>query len=212
VISVFFKHHKSPLLICFGVAQLTFLLTRSETGAAIRLLVDAVLNSNYALYALLAPLLLAFGIVFNRKLKALNWRWLEWSPFHVKANIALIPINIKWLWLPYALMLAACMPLLAFFEEVIFRYHTTSWVHGLLWGGLAFGALHLVSLVTVRMTIYLSIVGIVFVALYMTAGFVAVFVVHACYNLLALTLLTVERHARLPGAVKKVTASLAGAH
>ncbi len=36
-------------------------------------------------------------------------------------------------------MLAACMPLLALFEELIFLNHTSNWIRGLLWGGLAFG-------------------------------------------------------------------------
>ena len=79
--------------------------------------------------------------------------------------------------------------MLALFEELIFRNNTSGWVTGLLWGGLAFGLLHLISFVSIRMTLYLSLVGVCFVGLYMAGGLMAVFVVHASYNLLALALL-----------------------
>jgi hypothetical protein len=171
----------------------------SAFSRAASLLIQAVFSGRYTLCVILAPLLLAFGIVFNMKLQALNRRWLEWSPFHVKANIALLPIRVRWVWLPYALMLAFCMPFLALLEEWLFRYGTTNWIHGLLWGSLAFGAFHLFSLVSVRMTIYLMLVGAVFVELYMLDGIVAVFVLHAVYNLSALALTVVTRKHPLPG-------------
>ena len=145
----------------------------------------AVASGRYLFEMSLAPALLAFGIYFNEKVKALGVRWLEWSPFHVRANVALMPVESR-IWLPYSALLAFCIPLLAFLEEYIFRYGTVTWVRGILVGGLSFGFLHLVSLVSVRMAIYLSIVGLVFVEVYMTYGLVAVFVLHATYNLLAL--------------------------
>src|SRR5579863_2293067 len=127
----------------------------SLLAQATRLLFRAVASGHYTLAVVLAPLLLAFGVAFNAKLQSLNRRWLEWSPFHVKANLALLPIKWRWVWLPYSLVLAFCMPFLALFEEWLFRYGTTSWVRGLLWGTIAFGAFHLLSLVSVRMAIYL---------------------------------------------------------
>jgi Type II CAAX prenyl endopeptidase Rce1-like len=171
----------------------------SPLAKAATLLLRAVVSGRYTMCVLLAPLLLAFGIAFNVKLQSFNRGWLEWSPFHVKSNIALVPITWRWVWLPYSLLLAFCMPFLALLEEWLFRYGTTNWVRGLLWGTIAFGAFHLFSLVSIRMTIYLMLVGAVLVELYMLEGIVAVFVLHAAYNLSALALTVVTRKRRLPG-------------
>jgi hypothetical protein len=171
----------------------------TDFSRALDLLLRAILSGRYIPFVLMAPLLLAFGIAFNVKLQSLDRRWLEWSPFHVKANIMLLPIKLRWLWLPYALLLAFCMPFLALLEEWLFRYGTTNWIHGLLWGTIAFGAFHLFSLVSVRMTIYLMVVGAILVELYMLDGIVAVFVLHAVYNLSALALIIVTRKRPLPG-------------
>jgi hypothetical protein len=171
----------------------------SPVAKAANLLLRAVVSGHYIPCIVLAPLLLAFGIAFNMKLQSLNQRWLEWSPFHVKTNVALLPIKWRWVWLPYSLLLAFCMPFLALLEEWLFRYGTTSWVRGLLWGTVAFGAFHLFSLVSVRMTIYLMLVGAIFVELYMLEGIVAVFVLHAVYNITALALTVATRKRTLPG-------------
>lgn len=168
----------------------------SQAGS---LLLRAILSGRYTVCIALAPLLLAFGIVFNAKLGSLKVSWLEWSPFHVKANVALLPIRVRWVWLPYALLLAFCMPFLALVEEWLFRYGTTNWIHGLLWGTIAFGGFHLFSLVSVRMTLYLMLVGAILVELYMLDGIVAVFVLHAVYNLSALALTVATRKHPLPG-------------
>jgi hypothetical protein len=190
------KQHTKTILFIVGVGQLAFLLSMPVTRTAGVLLIRAVLSGNYTPYVLLAPCLLAFGVVFNQKVKALNWRWLEWSPWHVKSNLVLLPLKNRWLWAPYALLLGICMPLLAFFEEVIFRNGTTSWVRGVLWGAIAFGLFHLLSLVSVRMALYLSLVGAVLVAVYLQDGLLAAFVVHATYNLLVLALVIVELHVK----------------
>jgi len=206
------QKHKMHLMFIVLLAQLAYLLSMPVTWAAGLLLTRAVVSGHYIFYVLLAPCLLGLGVVLNQKLKALDWRWLEWSPWHVKANFMLLPLKNKWLWAPYWLMLGACMPLLAFIEEVIFRSGTTSWVRGALWGALAFGLFHLLSCVSVRMTLYLTLVGAVLVQVYMLDGLVAVFVVHACYNLLALTLLVVEVHLkRAPAPVRWASARLSAA-
>ncbi len=198
------KKHRMELIFIFALAQMTYLLSMPVTRSTALLLVRAVLSGHYILCVLLAPCLLGCGVLFNRKLKALDSRWLEWSPWHVKSNFALLPLQSKWLWAPYALMLGACMPLLALFEEVIFRSGTTNWVKGALWGALAFGLLHLLSLVSVRMALYLTLVGAILVQVYMLDGLMAVFVVHACYNLLALTLLIAEGHLkRTPSLIRR---------
>ena len=94
------------------------------------------------------------------------------------------------------------------FEELIFRNGTTGWVQGALWGAVAFGLFHVISFVTIRMMLYLCLVGAVFVQLYMLDGLLAVFVVHASYNLLALALLIAEQHLRkAPGLLRRASAS-----
>ncbi len=188
------KRYRSRLLVILALTQLAFLLTIPATRAATGLLAHAVLSGRYLGYVLLAPCLLGFGVLCNQRLKALDWRWLEWSPWNVRGNVALLPLQHRWLWAPYGLMLGACMPLLALFEELIFRNGTTDWVKGLLWGALAFGVLHLLSFVTIRMTLYLVLVGAILVQVYMLDGLVAVFVLHASYNLLALALLIAQEH------------------
>ncbi|MGO9753038.1 MAG: type II CAAX prenyl endopeptidase Rce1 family protein [Solirubrobacteraceae bacterium] len=206
------KKYRMQLLLIFALAQLAYLLSMPVTRLVGMLLARAVLSGHYILYVLLAPCLLSFGVLFNQKLKALDWRWLEWSPWHVKANFVLLPLKNKWLWAPYGLLLGACMPLLALVEEVIFRNGTTNWVKGALWGALAFGLLHLLSFVTLRMTLYLILVGAILVQVYMLDGLLAVFVVHACYNLLALALLIVELHVkRAPALIRRASARVAAA-
>ena len=204
--------HKTHLMLIFALLQLAYLLSMPATRWAGLLLVRAVLSGHYILYVLLAPCLLGFGVLFNQKLKALNWSWLEWSPWHVKSNLALLPLKHKLLWGPYGLMLCACLPLLALIEEAIFRNGTTGWVRGALWGALAFGLFHLLSCVSIRMTLYLTLVGAILVQVYMLDGLLAVFVVHACYNLLALTLLIVEVHVkRAPALIRRAVTTVSAA-
>ena len=160
---------------------------------AASLLWRAISSGQYIPFVLVAPILLAAGILFNTKVQSLNRRWLEWSPFHVRSNVALVPIKVRWVWLPYSLALAFLMPFLALVEEWLFRMGTTNWVHGLLWGTIAFGLFHLFSLVSVRMTIYLMLVGAVLVEVYMLYGIIAVWVLHAVYNLSALALTVATR-------------------
>lgn len=203
------KRHKAVLLLALSVGPLVLLLFLPTTWMVLALFARAAASSQFGPYVLVAPALLAFGLVFNSKLKALDCRWLEWSPFHNKANLALMPLGYRRLWLPYGLMLGCCMPLLALIEEVIFRSGTTNWIRGLLWGGLAFGLLHLLSLVSVRMVIYIGLLGLAFVQVYMLGGLLAVFVVHASYNLLVLSLLIIEAHSpRLGGPLRRLSASV----
>jgi hypothetical protein len=164
------------------------------------LLFQAIFSGRYLLFVAMAPLLLATGVALNSRARALNWRWLEWSPFHVKANVTLLPLRHRWAWLPYAVALGFCMPMFALMEEMLFRAGTTDWVRGLLWGTVAFGLCHLLfSFVSVRMTLYLMLVGAVLVAVYMAYGLLAAFVLHAVYNLTALTLTVLTRNRPLPG-------------
>lgn len=161
-----------------------------------KILVQALTSTRFIPYVLLAWALLFIGLRVNAKLRSLHSPVLEWSPLHVKANLTLIPLRFRYVWPAYALFLAAAMPFLALLEEVIFRAGTTSWVRGILWGAIAFGVFHLTSLVSVRMVVYLTMIGAVLVGAYMSGGLVAAFVCHAVYNLTALTMVLVKRRDR----------------
>ena len=158
-----------------------------------KLLVQAIATGRFIPWVLLAWALLFVGLLVNAKLRALDSAVLEWSPFHVKANLTLVPLRFRFIWPAYAVVLAAAMPFLALLEEVIFRAGTTTWERGLLWGAIGFGLSHLASLVSVRMVIYLMLIGAVLVIAYLMGGLLAAFVVHAVYNLTALTLIVIRR-------------------
>jgi hypothetical protein len=166
---------------------------------AATLLLGAIFSGRYIFCVLLALALVAFGVFFNAKMQSLDRSWLEWSPFHVRTNVALLPIRVRFVWVPYTFVLAFAMPLFALIEEFIFRMGTTNWVRGVLWGSVAFGLFHLFSLVSIRMTLYLMLIGAVFVEVYMLSGIVGVFVVHAVYNLVSLALIVATRNRGLPG-------------
>ncbi len=143
-----------------------------------------------ALPILGGPLLLLVGITVNRSLPAPAI--LNWSPFHVRANLALLPVRTR-LWPLYVVALAAVIPGLALVEELAFRYPVHGLLTGVLLGGVAFGFAHLTSFVTLRMCLYLTVIGWLFVAVYLTWGFWAVVLLHASYNLAALGAVVTER-------------------
>ncbi len=158
-----------------------------------KLLLQALVTGRFIPWVLLAWMLLFVGLRVNAKLRSLASPVLEWSPLHTKANLTLVPLRFRYIWPVYAVVLAAAMPFLALLEEIIFRAGTTTWQRGLLWGAIGFGLFHLTSLVTVRMVIYLMLIGAVLVVAYATGGLLAAFVVHAVYNLTALTLILIRR-------------------
>ena len=121
----------------------------------------------------------------------LNQPWLEWAPFHSKTNLLYDPLKSR-LWPLYVALLAFSMPVMAFIEEWIFRYGTHNWIRGFLWGSLAFGLVHIFSMIPVRSVIYCCIMGAIFVEIYMLHGFGAVFVLHTVYNFMALTFVIIE--------------------
>jgi hypothetical protein len=171
---------------------------------AVVVVVRASLQARYAKLIPLSFLWLAFGITFNMMLKSLNWRWLEWrlSKKIDAMNIVLVPLRWKWLWVPCIFLIVGCLPIIAFLEEYAFRAGTTNWIRGILWCALAFGLLHLISLVSVRMVIYLSLVGAFLADVYMRDGLVAVFVVHTAYDVIVVFLVVIHLHVMEPLSTK----------
>lgn len=158
-----------------------------------KLLIQALSTGRFIPWVLLAWALLFAGLRVNATLRALDSPLLEWSPLHVKANLTLVPLRFRFIWPVYAIVLAAAMPFLALLEEFIFRAGTTTWQRGLLWGAVGFGLAHLTSLVSIRMVLYLMLIGAVLVGAYLVGGLLAAFVVHAVYNLTALALILIHR-------------------
>ena len=131
-----------------------------------------------------AAILLAIGVSINKYLAGFDNSILEWSPWHIKQNFVMKPMLGRWWWL-YTPVLCLLIPLLAFIEEYWFRYGTTNWVRGVLIGGLAFGIIHFTSFVSVRMVIWLTLMGLALVEVYFLGGLMACFMLHATYNLMA---------------------------
>lgn len=148
----------------------------------------------------LALLVLLSGVALNNTLQKFDMRWLEWSPFSKKANAIYGPLHHKRLGWLYAALLLFCMPLLALIEEVIFRYAAGQFglVVLLVVSGPVFGLVHISSGVSVRMSLYLSLVGLAMAGIYLGTGLLGVFVFHASYNLIAISFVLFELRVREP--------------
>ena len=152
---------------------------------ATKYFISAMGQGRYLWCIPVAAILLAIGVSINKYLAGF-WMTsiLEWSPWHIKQNFVMKPMLGRWWWL-YTPVLCLLIPLLAFIEEYWFRYGTTNWVRGVLIGGLAFGIIHFTSFVSVRMVIWLTLMGLALVEVYFLGGLMACFMLHATYNLMA---------------------------
>lgn len=160
-------------------------------------LIYRMLAEHVSVAAILAgPVLLAAGIMTNRRLPAPAV--LAWAPFRLRANVTLLPMRTR-AWPAYTLLLAAAIPAIATLEEIVFRLPVHSVLTGVMWGGVAFGFAHLTSLVSLRMCLYLTVIGLVLVGVYVLFGFWAAVTLHASYNLSALALAAAERTGHLGG-------------
>ncbi len=142
------------------------------------------------------PLLLACGIAFNMRLNKFRMRLLDWAPFRIQTNIVLWPILKSRFWLLYTAVLCILVPLFAFAEELIFRAQPFEIVIRVIWGSLIFGLAHLTSFVSLRMCLYLSVLGLVFVGVYALGGFWVVWTLHSAYNWSAIGLAAYAKYGR----------------
>lgn len=198
----FYRRHQAGLTIAFSWACLALLVAipqdRALTLMVARLFATAIVKSGHGWIPVMAGAMVAALAATNRRLKLLGQGWLEWSLFKSKANIALLPLTVRYWWLPYLALLAVCVPLMAWMEEWIFRYLIHGGWAGVLWGGFFFGAIHLAAGVTVRMSLCLTGHGLVLVALFGLTGLFGVFLVHAAYNLIVIGLVVFEVKLRQP--------------
>ena len=146
----------------------------------------------------LAFLMLVSNVMLDQRLRRLNYAVLEWSPFGVKANINELPIKLKYLGWTYAVLLGYCVPIMAWFEEYIFRNRGANWLWGLSVGVFAFAAAHLVACVSVRMLFCLALAGGELVIVYMMSGFWAAVLTHATFNFIAIAWILYELRLQQP--------------
>ena len=142
-------------------------------------------------------------IALNGSLIRLDRRWLEFSLYKSKENSSLMPLTFHpIIRVAYLTALGVCVVFLAMVEEYIFRSLWTGWVGVVLFGGVAFGLVHMIVGVTVRMAINNGLLGIVLGVIYtlmspqIGAGVAlwSVTVIHATYNYMALAWIVYELH------------------
>lgn len=158
-------------------------------------------NRWWLIATLAGPLLLGLAYALNRWLKSLSMSWLEFSLSRNRENASLTPLRYRWvLSVPYVLLLSVCIPVMAAAEELIFRAWLSGAVAIVAWGGVVFGAIHLMVGVTVRMALNNAalgiVLGVVFAVVDSQAGhaaaLLAVTFMHTSYNYTALALILYE--------------------
>ncbi|HET7630170.1 MAG TPA: hypothetical protein VFK03_02240, partial [Candidatus Saccharimonadales bacterium] len=130
----FYRRHQTHLMLVVSWASLLVLVAvpqvRWLTLAAFKMFTEAIVSPDYRWVPLLAIAMLMVLAWVNDKLKRFDKSWLEWSLFkNKKANVLLLPLASKRLWVVYLALLVTTVPLLAWIEEFLFRY--------LIHGGLA---------------------------------------------------------------------------
>ena len=200
----YIKGHSTQLMtgyVILAIAALTAVpLLNNYTTNMFHSFWSLARSDEYAWLLPLALLMLLSGVWFNDKLESLHWKWLEWSPFAKKANAIYAPLGRKWLGWPYLAALIFSMTLVAFVKAIIFRQMASQLGLTLLLlvSGPIFGLIHITSGVTVRMSIYLSLVGLIFAGIFLATGLAGVFLLHASYNMFAVTWVMFELRIRHP--------------
>jgi hypothetical protein len=100
----------------------------------------------------------------------LNWSLFNLVGLDEGGNVAGAGLQVgAWFALPYALLLLACLPVLALIEEYWFRRGTRGWRDGL-WRSVLFGLVHMVVGVPLGVAVFgLTPIGLLFTAVYLRA-------------------------------------------
>lgn len=153
-------------------------------------------------------------IQLDNALRARCSGWLEWSMVNATGNSAMRPIAGRWLGPIYAMWLLACLPLLVWFEEFLFRYTANHWlvwwllpagmpdvwrgvavgVLMMMWAGPVFGLLHLTAGVPVRMAICWSLSGWVLMIVYLQSNIWSAVAVHVTFDVAVVCWIFYELH------------------
>jgi len=108
----------------------------------------------------------------------------------VGTNIAVIPTQVKWFGIFFAIILFLNIPYLAQLEEGIFREGTGNWKEGIVWS-IYFGMLHCYVGVPLGVGLALSVGGLWFTHQYFIGGTELSTLHHTTYNLIIVSLLLV---------------------
>jgi len=185
----FVQRYIAPALASVVVSALISLAFWAPANEFLAFYAGLMTDTKYLLVALMVPPIVVFVVMSEDFMKQLGWRWINFSPFD--HGFVAMPVGYRYLWLPFALLLAYCIPLMAWMEEVFFRFQVNSWIPGLLWGSVLFGLLHLLALVPLRVVLYLCALGAILVEIYFSYGLAAAFVFHTTYNFIVLVLILV---------------------
>ena len=194
---------RSNLFSCFmfGLMIITTLLPLTQFLAG---LYAKGLLSGYGLSVLGAVVAipsLMLVITLNNRLITANKKILETSLFKWKKNFSLAVLTSHWASATvYVIAMLVAIPVLAYYEEWIFRSLLTGPIAVLLWGGVAFGFVHMLVGVTVRMALCNGLLGLFLGVAYSVlvpslgeeSALWFVTVVHATYNYLALAVIVYE--------------------
>jgi hypothetical protein len=202
----FIRRNWQYLLVADLAVTVTMSLSKMPAYRSVLLqgFLAGMIRQKFLVYLFGAVLLVLLSFGFNYGAKSLDRRWLEWSPWGARLSITRLPMESKYMWLPYSILLLIFMPFVVVVEETIFRAGRHDWASGILIGSLAFGLLHLVfAFVRVRMALFMCIFGAIMVKLYMISGLGTVIWLHATYNLVVLTVLVFN--AKLMPSLLKLT-------
>jgi hypothetical protein len=120
-----------------------------------------------ALAALTVPVTVFW---LSAEVPLLNWSLFNLVGLDEGGNVAGAGLQVgAWFALPYALLLLACLPVLALIEEYWFRRGTRGWRDGL-WRSVLFGLVHMVVGVPLGVAVFgLTPIGLLFTAVYLRA-------------------------------------------
>ena len=128
----------------------------------------------------------------------LNCSWLYKLPGYSGPgfNIAIAPFTIKYLGLPFAILLAVNVPRAARSEEISYRRGTQNWKVGR-WRSLHFGLLHCLMGIPIYAGLALSVGGLWYTHQYLKGGISRSTLHHSTYNWIGLTILSTILFVRL---------------
>jgi hypothetical protein len=147
---------------------------------------------------LTAPLMIVFALFLGWQIH-LRWPRLDWAPLGLETGITMsLSTNKRLLvWAPCTALMLWNMPILAFYEEVIFRNWGSRTILGaILIGGVLFGAVHFTGLVAIRETVIASIGGLILFGAFRIGGLGASWDLHTSFNLQVMLFILVMQKVR----------------
>ena len=105
-------------------------------------------------------------------------------------NIHLIPLQVKYFGLFFAVLLCLNLPSMAMYEEKLFRNGTAGWIQGIIFS-LIFGMVHCLVGVPIAAGVAISIAGLWYTHQYFVGGVELSALHHTTFNLILISILFV---------------------